>query len=66
VLAAIVTKAFSQRRKTVRNALAGVATADELTKLGIDANLRPENLGLDAFVRLANAKVAGLVADSGR
>lgn len=53
-LSRIVATAFSQRRKTLRNALAAVAPADALEALGIDAGLRPENLGVDDWVRLAN------------
>ncbi len=55
VLAALVTKAFSQRRKTLRNALADFASAEELTVLGIDPRLRPEALSVEDFVRVANA-----------
>jgi 16S rRNA (adenine1518-N6/adenine1519-N6)-dimethyltransferase len=51
----IVTKAFSQRRKTVRNALSDFVSAEELSVLGIDPRLRPEDLSLDDFVRVANA-----------
>lgn len=58
VLAALVAKAFSQRRKTLRNALADYASAEELTALGIDPRLRPEAVSLEDFVRVANA-VAG-------
>jgi 16S rRNA (adenine1518-N6/adenine1519-N6)-dimethyltransferase len=58
VLAALVSKAFSQRRKTLRNALAGLVSAEELTTLGIDPRLRPEALSLGDFVRLANAVAA--------
>ena len=55
LLGDVVTKAFSQRRKTVRNALSDFATAEELSALGIDPRLRPENLSLADFVRVANA-----------
>jgi len=55
LLAQVVNKAFSQRRKTVRNALADYATTQELAALGLDAQLRPENLSLEDFVRVANA-----------
>ncbi len=58
LLAQMVTKAFSQRRKTVRNALSDFATAEELSALGIDPRLRPEDLSLDEFVRVANAVAA--------
>ena len=54
LLGEIVRRAFSQRRKTLRNALAQFATAEQLTRLGIDPRLRPENLSLQDFVRVAN------------
>jgi len=54
LLAQVVSKAFSQRRKTLRNALAGYASAEDLAALGLDPRLRPENLSLEDFVCLAN------------
>jgi 16S rRNA (adenine1518-N6/adenine1519-N6)-dimethyltransferase len=50
----LVTAAFSQRRKTLRNALAAHAGADALRDAGIDPSARGETLDVDAFVRLAN------------
>ena len=50
---AIVAKAFSQRRKTLRNALAEFISEAELAHLGVEARLRPENLSVETFVRLA-------------
>ncbi len=50
----IVTAAFQQRRKTVRNALKNWCTADQLQQLGIDPTARPETLALDQYVVLAN------------
>lgn len=55
LFAALVTKAFGQRRKTLRNALADFSSAAELTALGIDPRLRPEALSVEDFVRIANA-----------
>ena len=46
--------AFNQRRKTIRNNMGNFITAEELTALGIDPNLRPENLTLTQFVTIAN------------
>jgi len=54
-LSTVVTQAFSQRRKTVRNALRTLIGADALTALDIDPGVRPENLDIDDFVRIANA-----------
>jgi 16S rRNA (adenine1518-N6/adenine1519-N6)-dimethyltransferase len=55
LLGRVVTAAFTKRRKTLRNALDGVIDADGLRALGIDPQLRPENLGVPDFVRIANA-----------
>lgn len=52
--AALVTKAFSQRRKTVRNALKGVADDQQLQQVGIDPSDRPERIAIDNWVALAN------------
>jgi len=54
VLAHVVAKAFGQRRKTLRNALKGVFSADDFTALGIDPGARAENLAVADFVRAAN------------
>jgi 16S rRNA (adenine1518-N6/adenine1519-N6)-dimethyltransferase len=45
----LLRKAFSARRKTLRNALPGV----DLAALGIDARLRPENLSPADYARIA-------------
>jgi len=47
----VVRRAFSARRKTLRNAL-GLAP-EEFTALGIDPRLRPENLSPADYVRIA-------------
>lgn len=47
-------EAFNQRRKTLRNSLQNIMTAEDLAKLDIDASLRAENLTLDQFVTIAN------------
>jgi len=51
ILARLVTRAFSARRKTLRNAL-GLDAAD-YAELGIDPRLRPENLAPADYVRIA-------------
>jgi 16S rRNA (adenine1518-N6/adenine1519-N6)-dimethyltransferase len=53
-LARVVAQAFSQRRKTVRNALRGTATTELLESCGIDPRKRPEQLPIGDWVRLAN------------
>ena len=56
-------KAFSQRRKTLRNALKGFADAPILEDLGIDPAARAETIGVDDYIRLAN-RLAGQQATS--
>jgi 16S rRNA (adenine1518-N6/adenine1519-N6)-dimethyltransferase len=54
----IVTAAFSQRRKTLRNALSSIASTAQLEAAAIDPGVRGETLGVDAFVRLASIVAA--------
>jgi 16S rRNA (adenine1518-N6/adenine1519-N6)-dimethyltransferase len=51
----LVAAAFSQRRKTLRNAVAAICDAATITAAGIDPRVRGETLGIADFVRLANA-----------
>lgn len=53
-LAAVVMKAFSQRRKVIRNCLAGMFTEAQIASAGIDPTLRPETVALAQYVALAN------------
>ena len=53
-LEAVVLKAFSQRRKVIRNCLAGMFTEAQIVAAGIDPTLRPEAIGLASYVALAN------------
>ncbi|HSD40471.1 MAG TPA: 16S rRNA (adenine(1518)-N(6)/adenine(1519)-N(6))-dimethyltransferase RsmA [Burkholderiales bacterium] len=57
MLGRVVTAAFTKRRKTLRNALDGVVDESGLSALGIDPRLRPENLGVEDYIRIANAVV---------
>ena len=41
----VCSQAFNQRRKTLRNALSTLFSAEDLTALGIDLNARAENFG---------------------
>ena len=52
-LEAVVTKAFSQRRKVVRNCVAGMFTGQQLIDAGIDPQARPETIALEQYVNLA-------------
>jgi 16S rRNA (adenine1518-N6/adenine1519-N6)-dimethyltransferase len=53
--ASLVNQAFSQRRKTLRNALKGLLTAEEIASLAIDPMRRPETLSLADYALLSNA-----------
>lgn len=57
-LAQVVTQAFGQRRKTLRNALKGLLDAETIAALDIDPGLRPERVDLAGFARLADALAA--------
>lgn len=46
--------AFNQRRKTIRNSFKKLLNEAQLTSLDIDANLRPENLTINDYIKLAN------------
>ncbi|MCF7967382.1 MAG: 16S rRNA (adenine(1518)-N(6)/adenine(1519)-N(6))-dimethyltransferase RsmA [Methylobacter tundripaludum] len=50
----VVTQAFSQRRKTLRNSLKKLITEEEITALGIDPTLRAESISLVEFASLSN------------
>ena len=52
----VVKTAFSQRRKTIINSLKTFeGIRDSLKKIGMDPKLRPENLSIEDYVRLAEA-----------
>ncbi|MPZ42082.1 MAG: 16S rRNA (adenine(1518)-N(6)/adenine(1519)-N(6))-dimethyltransferase RsmA [Betaproteobacteria bacterium] len=51
----VVAAAFSQRRKTLRNALAGIADEAQMRSVGIDPQARGETLAVAQYVALSNA-----------
>lgn len=53
LFSSVVANAFSQRRKTIRNALSALLSAEEIAACDVDPGARAEALPLDAFVRLA-------------
>ena len=55
ILSRVTTEAFNQRRKTIRNSLSNMFTAEQLVQLNIDPNLRAENLTVEQYCQLANA-----------
>lgn len=63
--AALVTAAFSQRRKTLRNALARLLAEREIESARVDPGARAETLDVAAFVRLAERLGAGTRAPAG-
>lgn len=54
VLATIVRTAFGQRRKTLRNTLRSYLEETDFEKLGINPQLRAENLSVADFAKVAN------------
>jgi 16S rRNA (adenine1518-N6/adenine1519-N6)-dimethyltransferase len=52
--AEIVKAAFAMRRKTIRNNLKKLISADKIEELGIDPSVRAENLTVQNFVNLSN------------
>ena len=53
-LEAVVAKAFSQRRKVIRNCVAGMFTEAQLVEAGINPADRPEAVPVEAYIALAN------------
>jgi len=48
----VVTQAFSQRRKVIRNSLGGLFTEQQLVDAGINPQMRPETIALEQYVAL--------------
>lgn len=55
----VVRHAFGQRRKTLSNALSGVASADQIRAAGVSPGERAEQLAPADFVRIAQVVAAG-------
>ncbi len=64
LLERVVREAFNQRRKTLRNTLKNLLSSEDIAAAGVDGSLRPEQLDLAAFVRLADQLAAVSVAAS--
>lgn len=58
LFAELVREAFSQRRKTISNSLKGFCSAEDFQACNIDPRSRAENLCLEDFIKLADAKSA--------
>jgi 16S rRNA (adenine1518-N6/adenine1519-N6)-dimethyltransferase len=50
----LVNIAFQQRRKTLRNSLKNIIPKDDLEKLPVDLQLRPEDVSLAEYVEISN------------
>jgi 16S rRNA (adenine1518-N6/adenine1519-N6)-dimethyltransferase len=53
-LSTLVSTAFMQRRKTLRNSLKKSVEAIDFEAVGIDASQRPEQISIGDYVRLSN------------
>lgn len=58
MLGKVVTAAFAQRRKMLRNTLKGMVSDAEFAAAGIDPSWRAEDVPVNAYVALANLKTA--------
>ncbi len=59
LLQRVLREAFNQRRKTLRNNLKNLISAEQLDAIGINPGERPEKLSLAEFVTIANTVAAG-------
>lgn len=62
-LQALVTQAFSMRRKTLANTLKPMLSREQIMRLEIDPGLRPEQLSIAQFVALADCWLDGTAKD---
>jgi len=58
LFARVVTSAFSQRRKMLRNTLKGLVSESEFAAVGIEPTWRAEDVPVAAYVALANLKIS--------
>ena len=61
----IVTRVFTQRRKTLKNVLSGFLASADFEALSLDPQVRGEMLGVEAYIRIADhihRKRAGISA----
>jgi len=50
----IIEVAFQQRRKTIKNSLASIASNNELQQASIDPSQRPQEISIQQYINLAN------------
>ncbi len=58
LFARLISQAFSQRRKTLRNALKNYLSSEQIEAAGVDPGARPETLSLLDYARLSNSREA--------
>ncbi|GAB2945091.1 16S rRNA (adenine(1518)-N(6)/adenine(1519)-N(6))-dimethyltransferase RsmA [Hafnia psychrotolerans] len=54
ILSRLTTDAFNQRRKTIRNSLGHLFTPEQMSALGLDLQMRAENISVEQYCKLAN------------
>ncbi len=54
IFSKLVEAAFQQRRKTIKNSLANVASEEQLTIANIQSNQRPQEISIQQFINLSN------------
>ncbi len=54
LLSKLVSRAFMQRRKTIRNSLKEIVDVEDFQAVGIDAGLRAEQISIGKYVELSN------------
>ena len=64
IFADVVRRAFSMRRKTLKNALKGLVEEDAIREAGCDPGCRPETLSAEQFGALAVQICAGGIVDT--
>jgi 16S rRNA (adenine1518-N6/adenine1519-N6)-dimethyltransferase len=57
-LRTVVTKAFSQRRKTIANTLKNMISVNALEDMGIDLKQRPETISVEQYVEITKAWIS--------
>ena len=50
----VVRQAFSQRRKTLRNTLKKLISAEQIIELDVDHTLRPEQITIEQYAKISN------------
>ena len=61
----VLRQAFNMRRKRLANALKGMINEKEIESLGIDPNLRAEQITVDSFIQLGNYFASATANESG-